>query len=696
VVRHFSISPGEPYPLGATVTPDGINFSLFSQNATGVELLLFKRYDDLQPFQIIPFHPHINKSFFYWHVFLEGADEGLIYAYRLDGPFNPAGGHRFNPRKVLLDPYSKGVVYNHNWSRAEASGPEENVHSAMKSLVVDEHRYKWNGVKSPGYHLSDSILYEMHVRGFTKHPSSKVKHPGTFDGIVEKIPYLKQLGVTTIELLPIHQFDMHENSNRNPITGEKLVNFWGYNSICFFSPHRGYYIEGWETMHYLTGFRDMVKALHKAGLEIILDVVFNHTGEGDEKGPTISFKGIENSVYYLLDSADRSNYLNYSGCGNTVNCNHPLVRRMILDSLRYWVTTMHVDGFRFDLASILSRDETGKPMTNPPLLWEIESDPILQKTKIIAEAWDAAGLYQVGAFPGERWAEWNGRYRDDVRQFVRGDNGMVEGFAARLAGSPDLYARLSREPYQSVNYVTCHDGFTLRDLVSYEKKHNLSNGENNEDGQPENHSCNYGKEGPSKALEELRIRQMKNFTAILMLSQGTPMILAGDEVGRTQRGNNNAYCHDNEITWFNWNLLKTEKELLRFFRLMIAFRKSHPTLRRREYFWGQKNAQGWSEINWHGIHLNQPDLGYYSHSIAFTLAGFDQYPDIHAMINCWTSPLEFEIPRLPAGKLWLRSVDTGLASPDDIAEEGTEPPVEKDRYLVDQRSVAVLISAKTP
>jgi len=691
--HRFATSPGDPYPLGAVVVRGGVNFSLFSQRATAVELLLFHRFDDREPCQVIRLHPHRNRTFHYWHVFVEGIGGGQVYAYRVDGPNDHAPGDRFNGKKVLIDPYSRGVVYGRNWSRAEACGPDDNCRSAMKSLVVDTTVYDWEGTRSPDHHLADSIIYELHVRGFTRHPASGVKYPGTFDGLVEKIPYLRDLGVTTVELLPVHQSDATENPRVNPETGERLANFWGYNSICYFAPHRGYYTADWEQMEYLTGFRDMIRAMHRAGIEVILDVVFNHTSEADERGPTLCFRGVENSVYYLLDPRDRSRYLDYSGCGNTVNCNHPLVRRMILDSLRYWVSVMHVDGFRFDLASVLARDEWGRPMQNPPLLWEIESDPILQKTKVIAEAWDAAGLYQVGGFPGERWAEWNGRYRDDIRRFVRGDEGLAGLAAARITGSADLYQHLARAPYQSINFITCHDGFTLNDLVSYERRHNRANGEDERDGAEENLSANYGIEGPGDPeTEALRERQIKNFIAILLLSQGTPMLLACDEFRRTQGGNNNAYCQDNAISWVDWSLLEREHDLFRFTRGMIRFRKAHPVLRRRSYSWGETNERGWAEITWHGVKLGQPDWRPCSRSLAYTLAGFDGDSDIHVMINMWTSDLDFDLPSPPVGKAWFRSVDTSVNPPSDIADEGSEPLVDGSSWLVPARSLTVLIS----
>jgi len=692
----YKTSLGEPYPLGATVSKGGVNFSLFSQHAASVQLLLFEHFSDPAPLQVITLHPVLNKTFHYWHVFVEGIHHGQLYAYRLDGPSDLGQGCRYNHNKVLIDPYSRGVVYGRNWCRERACDTSENCESAMKSLVVDADIYEWEGVETPNYHLSDCIIYEMHVRGFTRHPSSGVENPGTFSGLVEKIPYLRELGINCVELMPIHQFDSTESAATHPETGEKLTNYWGYNSVCFFAPHRGYYTADWEKMEYLTGFRDLVKALHKAGIEVILDVVFNHTSEGDEKGPTICMRGIDNPVYYMLDSKDKSWYMNYSGCGNTVNCNHPAVRRMILECLRYWAVVMHVDGFRFDLASILSRDEFGHPMQNPPLLWEIESDPVLHKAKIFAEAWDAAGLYQVGGFPGERWAEWNGRYRDDVRKFVRGDNGMVGALASRMAGSADLYQHLARAPYQSINFITCHDGFTMNDLVSYNEKHNLANGEGNRDGSDDNLSSNSGVDGPTQdpLVNSLRLRQIRNFVAILLLSQGTPMLLAGDEIRRTQKGNNNAYCQDNEISWIDWTLLQKEGELFRFFKLMIQFRKAHPALRRKQYYWGEKDRHGCSEIVWHGVRLQKPDWGHESHSFAFTLSGFDHDVDMHLMISAYTEPLCFDLPSPQTGHGWCRSIDTSLPSPNDIADEGQETEIQEESYELSPRSVAVLV-AKT-
>ena len=686
-------SPGRAFPLGATVQEGGVNFSLFTKNGTAVELLLFDRHDDPQPAQVIHLDPQHNKTFYYWHIFVHDIGPGQIYGYRVAGPYRPEEGHRFNYAKVLLDPYARCIVYDNNWSRAEALGFNTNYASSMKAAVVDITDFCWEGDQPLGLSFADMVIYEMHVRGFTQHPSSDALRPGTFSGVVEKIPYLKDLGVTAVELLPVQQFDPQTVSRRNPETGEQLTNYWGYEPIGFFAPHQGYHSDG-RYRCAVDEFRHMVKALHRAGIEVILDVVFNHTAEGDAGGPTISFRGLENRAYYMLGK-DRSVYSNYSGTGNTFKANHAIVRRLILDCLRYWVQEMHVDGFRFDLAAIFSRDENGLPMENPPILWSIESDPVLANTKIIAEAWDAAGLYQVGSFIGDRWAEWNGRYRDDVRRFIKGDAGMVRALAARLMGSPDLYPDPGRQPHRSINFITCHDGFTLNDLVSYNEKHNLGNGEDNQDGHDANFSWNCGQEGPTDdpAIERLRLRQIKNFLAVLFLSQGTAMIQMGDEVRRTQRGNNNAYCQDNEIGWFDWNLVEENADLLRFVRGMIRFHRSHPSLNSEVFISEQRKPDGSLRyLTWHGVDLNRPDWGYASRSLAFTLHDYPGDVDIHAMINAHDEPLTFELPPLPAGITWHRVVDTALTSPADLSEEGVEPPVNGDRYQVGARSVVVLIA----
>ena len=690
----YEHSPGDPLPLGATVCDEGVNFSIFSVHADLVELLLFDRHDDPEPAQVINLDARDNRTFKYWHVLVHGAVEGLIYGYRVFGPHAPEHGLRFDPDKVLVDPYAKGIVYGEGWCSDTARERGPNTSMAMKSLVVDPSHYDWEGVVPPKIDPRDRVICELRVRGYTKHVSSGVQHPGTFAGLIEKIPYLVDLGVTTVELLPVFQFDETEVRLHNPVTGERLRNFWGYNPLGFFAPHRGYYIEDWSEMRYLTGFRDLVKGLHAAGIEVILDVVYNHTGESNETGPTICFRGIENGVYYILDPHDRSRYANFSGTGNTLNSNHPIVRRMILDSLRYWVDVMHVDGFRFDLAAVMSRDENGDVMHNPPLPWEIESDPVLQHTKLIAEAWDAAGLYQVGDFPGHRWSEWNGRFRDDVRQFVHGGFGLAGAMAARLLGSPDMYEERGHEMQQSINFVTCHDGFTLNDLVSYSERHNLENGEDGRDGHATTHSFNHGVEGPTDdpEIERLRRRQIKNFLAILFLSQGTPMLLAGDEMARTQRGNNNAYCQDNDTSWVDWRRLDQYAEIHRFTKAMIAFRKAHPGLRRRKYLIGwDGRAAVTTRVRWHGVELDQPDWSESSRTLALTLTRAADDVALHIVLNAHDAPLSFAVPPSSSRRRWWRAIDTAQASPADALAPGEEILHHGSRYLVDGRSVVVLL-----
>ena len=556
--------------------------------------------------------------------------------------------------------------------------------------VVVEDSFEWGLDQPLNIHLADSIIYEIHVRGFTRSPSSGVTHPGSFQGIIEKIPYLQELGITAVELMPVTEFEEFDNPNFNPLTGERLTNFWGYHPISYLALKAAYSSSNGDHAH-INEFKAMVKALHEAGIEVILDVVFNHTAEGDERGPTFSFRGLDNSIYYQIDPQTGA-YANYSGCGNTLNCNHPVVRSLILDSLRYWVTEMHVDGFRFDLASILGRDLDGKVLANPPLLERIAGDPVLANTKLIAEAWDAAGAYQVGTFPNwGRWAEWNGKFRDDVRRFVRGDKGMVPVLATRLAGSSDLYQGSGRAPFHSINFITAHDGFTLADLVSYDTKHNLPNGENNQDGTDENFSWNCGEEGISSSpdIQTMRMRQMKNLAAFLLLAQGVPMILGGDEMGRTQQGNNNAYCQDNEISWLNWDLLNRHSELFRFFKILIHFRKQHGILRAKHFFERENHRQ--PGLTWHGIEPDLPDWSWTSHSLAMHLIGGKLDSDLYLMANAYWEPLEFHLPLASEGKSWHRLIDTFLKTPRDISEEGSERWLgEQQRYKVGPRSLVVL------
>ena len=682
------LEEGRSSPLGATPSLRGVNFSIFSRQAAGVQLLLFDGVDDGRASRVIRLDPSANRTYHYWHVFVPNVRPGQLYAYRVEGPFDPSSGMRFDPTKVLLDPYGRGVVVPEAYGRDAARRPGDNAGTAMKSVVIDVSAYDWEGDALLRRPSSQTIVYEMHVGGFTRHPSSGLpeKTRGTFAGLIEKIPYLKRLGITAVELLPVFQFDSQD-------APPGRVNYWGYAPVSFFAPHQGYSSRR-DPLGAVDEFRDMVKALHRAGLEIILDVVFNHTAEGDHRGPTLSFRGLDNTTYYILE-ADRSRYANYSGTGNTLNANHPIVRRMILDSLRYWVEAMHVDGFRFDLASILDRDESGKVMPNPPVLWDIESDPALAGTKLIAEAWDAAGLYQVGSFVGDSWKEWNGRFRDDVRSFFRGEEGTIGRFVDRLIGSPSLYGHKQREPEESVNFVTCHDGFTLNDLVSYNGKHNEANGEDNRDGADDNRSSNYGVEGPTEdpAVDTLRTRQVKNFLTVTMLSAGMPMILMGDELRRTQGGNNNAYCQDSEISWFDWTLVTTRADVHRFVTLLNARRVLRDVEHeQRRVALNQLLRQ--ADITWHGVKLGEPDWRPSSHSIALTVRSALDSALYHVILNAYWVPLEFELPSLGRGPddSWRRWIDTSLDSPHDIVDWQCATMVPGHIYRAEPRSVVVLFA----
>jgi glycogen operon protein len=639
-----------------------------------------------------------------------GLPPAFRYGWRVDGP--KGGGHRFNPAIVLLDPASTALFTEVRGRRSEVGGQKSTGGSSLtsdlsprtsengarpRSLFV-RHPYDWREDGPPLVSFEDSIIYEVHVRGFTCHPSSGVARPGTFMGLVEKIPYLRQLGITAVELLPVHEFDEEDCPFSNPYTGERLRNFWGYNSIAFAAPKASYASKGKEYGQ-VSEFRDMVRAFHAAGIEVILDVVFNHTGEGDDRGRTYSFRGLDNELYYLLSR--NGHYLNFSGCGNTVNCNHPVVRDLIMTCLRFWVAEMHVDGLRFDLASVFGRDRYGNVLVEPPIVEAIAEDGVLADTKLIAEPWDAGGLYQVGRFPyGRRWSEWNGRYRDDVRRFWRGEPGLAGALATRLCGSADLYEASGRRPRHSLNFVTCHDGFTLADLVSYNHKHNLANAEGNRDGMDDNLSWNCGAEGATDdpSILGMRRRQAKNLLATLLLSQGVPMLLAGDEFLRTQQGNNNAWCQDNEIGWVDWSLAAANADFLRFVREMIALRKRHPALRRRAFFRGRgpKNDQE-PDILWHGIAPGWPDFSFSSRSLAFTLdgsqTGREPDRDFYVVCNAWCEALPFVVPYAPSRRPWRRVVDTALASPLDIVlpDEGPRVPAGV-AYPVAPFSLVVLMS----
>lgn len=681
-------SSGHSYPLGASLYKNGVNFSLFSKNATAIELLLFDSNRDRHPTCVIRLDPTQNRTFYYWHVFVPHIGTGQLYAYRAYGPFDPQKGHRFDASKVLVDPYARAVMVDEHYSRDAAKVPGDNVATAMKSVVVDPNTYDWEGDEPLQRSYANSVIYEMHVGGFTRHSSSGEgeDNSGTYAALIPKIPYLQSLGITAVELLPVQQFDEQE-------APRSLQNYWGYAPIALFAPHRGYASAKEEPLAPVNEFRDMVKALHRAGIEVILDVVFNHTAESDELGPTLSFRGLENQAYYILEGEDKALYANYAGCGNTLKCNHSIVRRMIVDCLRYWVQEMHVDGFRFDLASIMSRDEEGHPLKNPPILWEIESDPVLAGTKIIAEAWDAAGLYQVGSFVGHRWAEWNGQFRDDVRRFVKSDAGMVRKLASRITGSPDLYPEPNREAQRSINFITCHDGFTLHDLLSYNEKHNEANLENNQDGTNNNESWNCGVEGPTDEAEinALRRRQMKNLMTILFISQGTPMLLMGDEVARTQRGNNNVYCQNNELSWFDWRLVDQNADMLRFVKGLIHFHRAHALFQQRR-FWTVGDHELLPRLTWHGTRLYEPDWSHESRTLAFSLHDAVSGEELHVILNAYWEALTFELPILPAPKQWHRLIDTARPSPEDFCDPETAPPVKRNDYLAEARSSVVLVA----
>jgi len=688
MARSYTMSTqGKSFPLGATLGRGGANFSVFTKHSGGAQLLLFDSANDPEPSRVIELDPRRNRTYHYWHTFVPGVAAGQLYGYRISGPFDPARGLRFDPNKVLLDPYGKCIARPAGLSREAARKPGDNTATALKSVVVDSSTYDWEGDEPLGRPFAKTIIYEMHVGGFTCHPSSGVApaRRGTYAGLIDKIPYLRDLGVSAVELLPVYAFDEQDGP-------PGLGNYWGYQPLSFFAPHDGYSSRS-DPLGALDEFRDMVKALHRARIEVILDVVYNHTAEGNENGPTICFRGLANENYYIL-AEDKSRYADYTGCGNTLNANEPIVRRLILDSLRYWVTEMHVDGFRFDLASILSRDEGGRPMASPPILWDIESDPILANTKLIAEAWDAAGLYQVGTFVGDSWKEWNGRFRDDVRAFLKGDNGMASAVAYRLTGSPDIFEQEEREAEQSINFVTCHDGFTLNDLVSFNTKHNEANGEGNRDGADQNLGWNCGIEGPTAApeVERLRNRQIKNFLTLTLLAAGTPMLLMGDEVRHTQGGNNNPYCQNNEISWFDWRLVEKHADIRRFVQEFIALRMNRNLpvelldVTLNELLHRQP-------VTWHGVKLNSPDWGHESHTLAGTVSLLGYPLQLHVIINAYWEALDFEIPpTVDAQKSWRRCVDTYLDPPHDICSWADAQSLEGATCRVHERSVVILLA----
>ena len=688
----YRLRAGHMLPFGATLVPGGVNFSIYSTHSTSCTLVLFKKGEP-QPMVEIPFLDEFSIGDVYAMTVFGLDYENIEYGFRMDGPWDPVKGHRFDKTKILMDPYAKVVGGRDIWGVQ----PDWNdVYQHRARPVLDD--FDWEDDTPLETPIEDLIIYEAHARSFTRHPSSGVKQAGTFAGIIEKIPYLKSLGVNCLELLPIYEFDEFENGRIHPTTGEQLYNYWGYSTVCFFAPKAGYAATGKHGMQ-VDEFKNLVHQLHNNGIEIILDVVFNHTAEGNEMGPYISFKGIDNQTYYML--TPEGYYFNFSGTGNTLNCNHPVVRNMVLDCLRYWASEYHIDGFRFDLAAILGRAQNGAPLPNPPLLEGLAYDPILAKCKLIAEAWDAGGLYQVGSFPAYgRWAEWNGKYRDSVRKFIKGEDGLIGEIAQRVQGSPDLYS--TRGPTASVNFITAHDGFTLMDLVSYNEKHNWDNGENNNDGANDNESWNCGIEGATDdpGINELRHRQIKNVTAILLTSQGVPMIQMGDEVGRTQNGNNNTYCHDTELNWLDWTLLEKNADLLHFFTNVIAFRRAHPILRNRDFFQHRDYlGKGVPDMSFHGTQPWQPDWSDSgNHTLAFMLGGDyakgatlkDDH--IYVALNMYWDSVWFTLPKLPQGMNWYVSANTGVPSPEDSWSPGSEPLLsDQDNIMLGARSVIILV-----
>jgi isoamylase len=688
--KNYELKPGTPYPSGSKLGAAGINFSIFSRHATQVELLLFDSAESREPFQVIVLQKEINRTFFSWHVYVLKLPVGTWYAWRMDGPHDVReSGLHFDKDKQLLDPWARAVSHK-KWDRTAACRPGDNGDTAMRCIVVDD-SYDWEGETALRISSEKSIIYELHVGGFTKHPSANVAHPGTFLGLIEKIPYLQSLGITHVELLPVMAFDEQDVPGSTAALG--LKNYWGYSPHSFFSPHPGFCVTPEQGTH-MREFRDLVKALHKAKIAIIMDVVFNHTAESGADGPIINFRGIGDNIFYHHDKFDKSIFRDYTGCGNTINANHPLVTRFIISCLEYWVKEMHVDGFRFDLASALSRGEDGEVLPDPPVLWGIELSKRLAKTKLIAEAWDAAGLYQVGSFPGYRWGEWNGIYRDVVRRFVRGDKGMVKELATRVCGSSDLYEHQGRLPISSINFVTCHDGFTLNDLFSYGQKHNEANGENNRDGCNNSFSSNCGIEGDTDDMTIIALRRQlaKNAFAILLLSQGVPMLLAGDEILHTQHGNNNGYCQDNALSWIDWTKTEENADILGFVRGMIALRKRHACIMRRRFLTGKViEGRGLADISWHGIKVNKPlwdDPD--ARLLAFTLAANEVgEADLHIIMNMSDQLYKVELPVIKA-KVWCLAVDTSLPSPLDFVVPEQQKPVIKRQYDVSPQSVVVL------
>jgi glycogen operon protein len=696
--EHADVRAGSPMPLGAHESDDGVNFAIFSRYASHVRLEFFNHPEDATPARAIDLDSKRNRTGDVWHVWVKGIASGQLYAYRVDGPYEPNKGHRFNFKKLLLDPFATAISQLPSWDFEAALGYDpsspdkdlipsklDNAKTMPKCVFVND-PFNWAGDQPPRHPWSNTVIYETHVRGFTIHPKSGVNHPGTYRSLIEKISHLKTLGVTAVELMPVQEFNENSVTRKNPQTNDRLKNYWGYDSVAYFAPKASYSSSGGLGQQKLE-FKEMVQAFHKAGIEVILDVVFNHTAEGNELGSTLCFRGMDNAIFYSL-ADDKRHYKDFAGTGNTVNANHPVVRDHIMAALRYWTVEMHVDGFRFDEASVLGRDNTGKVLAKSPLLGRIAEDPILQDVKIIAEAWDAGGAYEVGSFSKRRWSEWNGHYRDEVRRFWRGDDGMLGLFAQRISGSADIYSKSGKGPECSINFITCHDGFTLNDLVSYNDKHNEANGENGQDGINENFSANNGTEGGTKdaGIESVRKRQIKNFLLTLLVSHGVPMLLGGDEFRRTQGGNNNAYCQDNETSWIDWNNLEQHHDIYRFAQGMIAFRSAHPVLSKEEFY---KD----SEIHWSSPQGGSPAWADAKEKHFACLIHEDEQRALYLMFNAGADAVDFHLPSITHGTQWHLAVDTSGETPHDLFAADEEPLLKHPQtYLVKPRSSAILLA----
>ncbi|MGO9393051.1 MAG: glycogen debranching protein GlgX [Desulfobaccales bacterium] len=701
VSEQTDVRVGLPLPLRTYASGEGVNFAFFSRHASRVRVELFDHPEDATAARVIDLDPARHRTGDVWHVWIKGIRPGQLYAYRVDGPYQPEDGHRFNFHKLLLDPFATAISRLPTWEFGPARGYDPSLPDgdsglslvddagAMPKCVFAQEHFDWQEDCPPRHLWSETVIYETHVRGFTIHPSSGVAHPGTYRGLMEKIPYFQELGVTAVELMPVLEFNENQVTGINPQTGQPVRDYWGYDPVAFLAPKASYSSSGGVGQQKLE-FKEMVRAFHGAGLEVFLDVVFNHTAEGNEKGPTLCFRGIDNQIFYML-ADDKRFYKDYTGTGNTINANHPVVLEYILTALRYWVVEMHVDGFRFDLASVLGRGRSGKLLANPPLLERIAEDPILRDVKIIAEAWDAAGAYEVGSFSECRWAEWNGQYRDDVRRFWRGDDGFLGLFAQRICGSADIYSKSGKGPESSINFVTCHDGFTLHDLVSYRQKHNEANGEDNHDGMSENFSENYGVEGETAdgQIESIRKRQIKNFLVTLLISRGVPMLLGGDEFRRTQGGNNNAYCQDNETSWHDWSRLERHGEIFRFTRGLIAFRRAHPVLSKEQFYTD-------AEIRWFGSQGGLPNWTGPKEKQFACQINEDEQCALFLMFNAGADAVDFDLPPLLPEARWHLAVDTSHEGPQDLFAAGEEPLCEDPQtYHLSPRSIAILLARGT-